>query len=87
MQKRPGSFHSGFSSPIWFQRIICRPICRTFFGGVLLDGDLGTSAGLFLYYLKNLPPAELGFRLAASPLFPLKWPLPYLQTPFARERV
>ena len=39
--------NSGFSAAF-----IAR-FAEPFFGGVLLDGDLGTSAGLFLYYLKK----------------------------------
>ncbi|MFM8364366.1 MAG: protoporphyrinogen/coproporphyrinogen oxidase, partial [Verrucomicrobiota bacterium] len=31
---------------------------QPFFGGVLLDKDLGTSAGLFLYYLKKFAPGR-----------------------------
>ena len=66
----------GFS-PFFLSRF-----AEPFFGGVLLDGDLGTSAGLFLYYLKKfttgrawLPasgiaaiPTQMAFRLPAGSL-------------------
>lgn len=36
-----------------FSALFVARFAEPFFGGVLLDGDLGTSAGLFLYYLKK----------------------------------
>ena len=36
-----------------FSALFVARFAQPFFGGVLLDGDLGTSAGLFLYYLKK----------------------------------
>ena len=36
-----------------FSAFFVSRFAQPFFGGVLLDGDLGTSAGLFLYYLKK----------------------------------
>jgi hypothetical protein len=47
-----------------------------FFSIVILE----RAPGFSFIILKNSPLGALGFRLAASPLFPLKWPLPYLQT-------
>jgi phytoene dehydrogenase-like protein len=36
-----------------FSALFVARFAKPFFGGVLLDGDLATSAGLFLYYLKK----------------------------------
>jgi predicted NAD/FAD-dependent oxidoreductase len=36
-----------------FSALFVARFAEPFFGGVLLDSDLGTSAGLFLYYLKK----------------------------------